>query len=112
MSFLRRWRGLILSVVGMLVLLVALVAGYGWRRLHGSLPQLDGDHPLAGLSGPVRIERDALGVPTVTGSSRIDVARATGFLHAQDRFFQMDLMRRRGAGELAELFGSAALDLD
>ena len=49
-----------------------------------------------------RIERDALGVPVVRGGSRLDVARATGFLHAQERYFQMDLLRRSAAGELAE----------
>jgi penicillin amidase len=58
------------------------------------------------------VERDALGVPTITGATRADVARALGFSHAQDRFFQMDLLRRSGAGELAELFGPAALSLD
>ena len=62
---------------------------------------------MAGLGAPVRIERDALGVPVVRGGSRLDVARATGFLHAQDRFFQMDLLRRSAAGELAALVGAA-----
>ncbi len=61
-----------------------------------------------GLAAPVRVERDAHGVPVVRGGSRADVARATGFLHAQERFFQMDLTRRRAAGELSELFGEAA----
>jgi penicillin amidase len=51
-------------------------------------------------------------VPTVTGASRADVARGLGFLHAQDRFFQMDLLRRRAAGELAEIFSTAAVPLD
>lgn len=91
----------------------ALAAGIWFRgRIMASLPRLDGAAALAGLSAPVRVTRDALGVPTVVGSSRIDVARATGWLHAQDRFFQMDLLRRRGAGELAEFFGAAALPLD
>ena len=60
-------------------------------------------------AGPVRVERDARGVPVVRGSSRLDVARATGFLHAQERFFQMDLLRRSAAGELAEIFAESAL---
>lgn len=76
------------------------------------LPRLDGTYVVRGLTAPVGVSRDALGVPTVAGSSRIDVARATGWLHAQDRFFQMDILRRRGAGELAELFGRTALSLD
>jgi penicillin amidase len=73
---------------------------------------MDGERALAGLGAPVRIERDALGVPVVRGGSRLDVARATGFLHAQERFFQMDLLRRSAAGELAALFGRAALEMD
>lgn len=60
----------------------------------------------------MRIERDALGVPTVHAESRRDVAFATGFLHAQDRFFQMDLLRRRAAGELSELLGPPMLAED
>jgi penicillin G amidase len=92
---------------------IALAAGLWLRsRIVASLPRLDGASALQGLAAPVHVTRDALGVPTVTGSSRIDVARATGWLHAQDRFFQMDILRRRGAGELSELFGAAALPLD
>jgi len=106
----------ILAAVGMLcvVLAVAAAAAVLWfrGRMAAALPRLDGSLALPGLAAPVRVSRDALGVPTVAGSSRIDVARATGWLHAQDRFFQMDVLRRRGAGELAELFGSAALPLD
>jgi penicillin amidase len=95
---------------------IVALAGGGvlWVRyeLRGSLPVLDGTHGLPGLSAPVIVTRDGLGVPTIHGQSREDVARATGFLHAQDRFFQMDLNRRRAAGELAALVGRRALPLD
>jgi penicillin amidase len=92
---------------------LAVVAVVGLtRELRASLPILDGHHRLEGLSGPVTVARDALGVPNVRGATREDVARATGFLHAQDRFFQMDLSRRRAAGELAALVGARALVLD
>ena len=56
----------------------------------------------------VGVARDEQGVPLLQGSNRLDLAYATGFIHAQDRFFQMDLLRRVGAGELAELFGARA----
>src|ERR1035438_5644641 len=106
----------VLAAAGLLcaVLAVAAAAAGLWlrSRMIAGLPRLDGSTPLPGLASPVRISRDDLGVPTVEGTSRIDVARATGWLHAQDRFFQMDTLRRRGGGELAELFGSAALPLD
>jgi penicillin amidase len=99
----------LLGVAAVLALAAAL-----WlrNRIAAALPRLDGAAAVQGLSAPVEVTRDALGVPTVTGSSRIDVARATGWLHAQDRFFQMDVLRRRGAGELSELFGAAALPMD
>ena len=101
--------GLLLAVL----LACGAAAGLWLRgRMAASMPRLDGTVALPGLSAPVRVTRDALGVPTVTGSNRLDVARATGWLHAQDRFFQMDVLRRRGAGELSELFGKAALPLD
>ena len=97
-------------------LALALAAGgsYGYlrQRLHASLPELEGERRLQGLVAPVRIERDGLGVPVVRGKSRADVARATGFLHAQERFFQMDLTRRRAAGQLSELFGTPTLAAD
>ena len=93
---------------------VALVGGglWGYNRLRASLPVLDASVQIKGLSAPVLITRDGLGVPTIRGASREDVARATGFLHAQDRFFQMDLARRRAAGELSALVGSRAVAVD
>ena len=101
-----------LSLILAGVLAVALTGYWAWRQVSGSLPQLDGSTPVQGLLAPVQIERDELGIPTITGESRRDVAMALGFLHAQDRFFQMDLLRRRGAGELSELFGEGALNAD
>ncbi len=100
--------------IGASLVLVAALAGAGWcfSRLRASLPSLDGSQRMTGLGAPVTIERDALGVPTIKAITRADAARALGYLHAQDRFFQMDLLRRRGAGELAEIIGPAALPLD
>jgi len=108
----RRWP-LILGGTAVLVLVAAGGGGVYLRsRLQASLPQLDGERVLRGLGAPVRVERDALGVPLIRGASRLDVARATGFLHAQERFFQMDLLRRSAAGELSALFGRVALEMD
>lgn len=91
-------------------LLAAVTAS--WLALRASLPRLDGEVALAGLAAPAGIERDAAGVPVIRGATRADVARATGYAHAQDRFFQMDLLRRTAAGELAELLGPGPLDVD
>lgn len=93
---------------------VVTLAGGGYLRvvLRRSLPVADGTLPLPGLSQPVTVARDALGVPTIRAASRVDLARAVGFVHAQERFFQMDLQRRQPAGELSALVGAAALNAD
>lgn len=80
--------------------------------LNASLPRLDGEIPAHGIAADVKIDRDAMGIPTVTAGSRADLAFGTGFVHGQDRFFQMDLTRRQAAGELAEIIGPAALETD
>lgn len=96
-----------------LVVVAAIVVAIGARVMVGrSLPVLDGSLTLGGLSAPVTVTRDALGIPTVTAGSRVDLARAIGFLHGQERFFQMDLQRRQPAGELSALVGAAALNAD
>ena len=104
----RLWR---VAIGGVLLLILAL-GFYGYWIFAGSLPQLEGKRSLVGLDGPVEIERDAAGVPTLKAGSRNDLARALGFLHGQERFFQMDLLRRAGAGELSALVGSRALEID
>jgi len=102
-----------LTILGLTIIaLVVILASTGAFLLRGSLPRLDGKLELAGLDSPVTVERDSLGVPTINAATRADAATALGFLHAQDRFFQMDLLRRSAAGELAGLFGAAALELD
>ena len=89
------------------------LAGVGGRALlRAGLSALDGTYPAPALSHEATIERDALGVPTISAGSSADLAYATGFAHAQDRFFQMDLLRRVAAGELAALIGPAAVELD
>ncbi|MEE8117381.1 MAG: penicillin acylase family protein, partial [Gemmatimonadales bacterium] len=105
----RKWLRRIALVAGLVVVVVPLAVVW---LLRASLPQLEGNLRVEGLSAPVEIERDGLGVPTIRGATRMDVVRATGFLHAQERFFQMDLLRRRAAGELSGLLGPAVLGED
>jgi penicillin G amidase len=93
-----------------LLALAAVAIGYGVLR--ASLPGLAGSLREPGLTAAVIITRDSLGVPTITAANRTDLAYATGFVHAQDRYFQMDLSRRLAAGELSELFGPVALGQD
>ncbi len=103
---------LLASVLSLLLLVAVLTIGWFFWRLRASVPQLEGTQGVNGLQAAVTITRDAAGVPTLRGRDRIDVARALGWLHAQERFFQMDLLRRSAAGELAELFGKRALNHD
>ena len=100
------------TLLGLALGLGVLLASWLWWLLLGSLPPLDGWRSVEGITDPVRIERDERGIPTLHASSRADLAFATGFAHAQDRLFQMDLLRRHPAGELAELFGSPLLEED
>jgi len=81
------------------VVLLVVVAFAGYLTLRGSLPQLDGRMHVEHIRASVLIERDAAGIPVITAHDRIDLAFATGFVHGQDRFFQMDLSRRRAAGD-------------
>ena len=104
-----RWLVRIGAVVAALAALAAISA---WLVVRASLPTIDGVLPVEGLTAEARIERDADGIPTIVATTRADLAYATGFAHAQDRYFQMDLIRRRAAGELSALIGPATLDSD
>ena len=102
-----------------ILLLVAIAVGgffYAkqWVRAaaNDSLPQLDGTLAISGLSAPVTVERDAHGVPHIHASSMDDLLLAQGFVTAQDRLFQMDLLRRHAAGELAEILGKSVVGHD
>ena len=99
-------------VTAFLVLSIVFIVAGGWLALRASLPRYEGDVHAAALSHPVVVERDALGSATLRGENRRDLDWALGYVHAQERFFEMDLLRRRAAGELAELFGAAALPAD
>ncbi|MCF7749888.1 penicillin acylase family protein [Bacillus subtilis subsp. subtilis] len=105
----RRW---LTRVLWLLLVLVVLLILAGVWLLRGSLAPLEGEQRVGGLQAPVSVHRDALGVVTIEAASQADAMRALGLVHAQERYFEMDLMRRSAAGELAELFGPAAIAVD
>ncbi|RAO77447.1 penicillin acylase family protein [Dyella jiangningensis] len=107
----RRFRWLRYLIGTLLVLIVGALAAV-WFLLAGSRARLDGEVRVAGLGDAVSITRDALGTATLQGKSRDDISYALGYVHGQERFFAMDLMRRLPAGELSELVGAKALDTD
>jgi penicillin G amidase len=99
-------------ILGGLVVALLLAGGGVYLYLRSSLPQTGGRIVVAGPHAPIHIERDADGIPTIIAESEDDAAFGLGFVHAQDRLFQMELMRRYAAGRLSEIFGSAALAID
>ncbi len=100
-------RGLLAALA---VLVLAGASGYLWLRT--SLPQMSGTLRLAGIAAPVDILRDRHGIPHIRAETDADAYFALGLVHAQDRLFQMEFMRRLGAGRLSELVGKATLSLD
>jgi penicillin amidase len=91
--------------------LVALALS-AWLVLSLSLPKTRGTTTITGLDGQVEIVRDAAGVPHIFASTDHDAFFAQGYVHAQDRMFQMEFQRRTGAGRLSEMLGKATLDTD
>ncbi|TPG45637.1 penicillin acylase family protein [Rhodanobacter glycinis] len=107
----RRWRILRALLIALLALLLTAFVT-GWWLLAGSRARLDGTRQATALTAPVSIGRDALGTVTIEGKNRTDISYSLGYVHAQERFFAMDLMRRMPAGELSALVGPAALKVD
>ena len=101
------WRSLF-----MLVLLLALLVAVVWIYSRQSLPLTDGSIVVAGPHAPLRIERDALGIPTIKAASIDDALFGLGFAHAQDRLWQLETHKRIGSGRLAQAFGEPALESD
>ncbi len=108
----RKWLRRLLRTTVALCFLVCILCGYFYWRLHSSLPQLTGKIAAPTIKAEVQVARDGQGVPSIEGQSRVDIAFALGFVHAQDRYFQMDLLRRMSGGRLAELAGPSALPSD
>ncbi len=97
-----------------LTLLIILISVILLLRKIGtsSLPEEDGQINVPGLGAPTEVKRDSLGVPYITASSDSDAYFALGFVHAQDRLFQMEMYRRAGEGKLSEIFGNKTIAVD
>src|SRR5919198_470016 len=108
-----RTRRRILLQIALAVLLLLLGAvAYLYYVAHSALPQLDGTITVPGLSAPVTVKRDARGVPTIEAKTLEDLFYAQGYVTAQDRLWQMDVMRRFAAGEMSELLGPSLVEHD
>ena len=102
-----RWKHLAIPALGAAA--VPVLVGWLARR---SLPQVSGQISLAGLNESVEIFRDRWGVPHIYARDRHDAFFAQGFVHAQDRLWQMELQRRAATGRLSEIFGDRTLNID
>ena len=107
----RALRWLLGGLLGLVMLTATLAAG-GYLWLRQSLPQIEGTVEVAGLAAPVQVVRDRYAVPHIEAASFVDAVFAQGFVHAQDRLWQMDFRRRLGSGRLAEVLGAQALPTD
>ena len=105
-------RRILIGLVGALVLLAILGGLAGNVAVRASFPQTSGEIKLEGLEGPVNVYRDKMGIPHIYASTLHDLFMAQGFIHAQDRFWQMDFWRHIGSGRLSEMFGKGQLETD
>jgi penicillin amidase len=107
-SFVRGFARVLAGIAVLVLLLAALIIGAVWLTIPGTRQVAS----LPGLSAPVDITYDADWVPRIRAGSETDAATALGFLHARDRMFQMELMRRAASGRLSEIAGAATLPID
>lgn len=105
----RTFRRLLIWAFTILLIVVAFVS---WYFVYRPLPQIDGSLSIPGLHQPVTVDRDNWGVPHIRAASLEDAVEAQGYVTAQDRLWQLDLMRRASRGQLAEIVGPLALPSD
>ena len=105
-------RRVLLTILGIILALLILVPAGGYLFLRRSLPQVNATITVPGLQGPVEIVRDADGVPYIYANNDLDAIFGQGYVHAQDRLWQMEFQRRVGAGRLSEVLGESTVDTD
>ncbi|MBC8249842.1 MAG: penicillin acylase family protein, partial [Anaerolineales bacterium] len=109
----RNLLGKILKILGVLILIVVvLAAGGGYFVIRRNFPASNGTIKVAGLESQVEVCRDSWGIPHIYAANPHDLFFAQGYVHAQDRFWQMEFWRRIGSGRLSEILGESALEND
>ncbi|MCK4836708.1 MAG: penicillin acylase family protein [Candidatus Aminicenantes bacterium] len=104
----RLYKKIILIILALICLLVLIV----FFLLKQTLPRIQGEISLQGITNPITIKRNHWGVPLIEAQTRDDLFFAIGYLHASDRLFQMDLTRRHATGRLSEIFGDRTVETD
>src|SRR4029453_13107744 len=105
-------RRIIVRSAVVLLLLMAIAALGLLHYIRRSLPVVDGEASVQGISAPIEIVRDADAIPHVFATTKLDALYGLGYVHAQDRLWQMEFQRRIGHGRLSEIFGSATIAQD
>ena len=108
----RRLARSIAVLLALLAVLSAVALASAYVYLRQSLPKVEGEVPAPALKAAVEVLRDAYGIPHIFASNEADAAYALGYVHAQDRLWQMEMNRRIGSGRLAEILGPAGLEAD
>jgi penicillin amidase len=108
----QRWLKVTIGVVSSLIILLSIGGLIVYQLLTSSLPQYSGEIKVKGIKNDVRIYRDSMAVPYIIAKSEADAAFALGYVHAQDRMFTMDLIRRAGKGRLSEIIGPKTVPFD
>ncbi|GAA3200875.1 penicillin acylase family protein [Microbacterium terregens] len=102
----------VFGIVAGVTVVALIAAGFVVWTIQRSFPQRDGTVAVQGLDREVTVQRDDLGIPTITASGSDDLFFAQGYVHAQDRFWEMDFRRHVTSGRLSELFGASQLETD
>ncbi|KAF0107993.1 MAG: acyl-homoserine-lactone acylase [Anaerolineaceae bacterium] len=107
-----RGKRFLVRFVSALLIITIVLSAFGVVTARRSFPQVDGELTLAGLDGPVDVYRDSMGIPHIYATTLHDLFMAQGYVHAQERFWQMDFWRHVGSGRLSEMFGDSQVDTD
>ncbi|MGB5433661.1 MAG: penicillin acylase family protein, partial [Acidimicrobiia bacterium] len=109
----RKWWKVLLGVIAAVLLVVVVGTALFMRvSVRRAFPDVDGEVSIAGLDASVEVVRDDMGIPHIYASTSHDLFMAQGYVHAQERFWQMDFWRHIGSGRLSEMFGDSQVETD
>ena len=107
-----KWKKVVIGVSGSLLVLIIVIVLLSYFMLRKSLPDYEGSVTVKGITSKIKVLRDAHAVPMIIAKNDEDAAFALGYVHAQERLFQMDIARRAGEGRLSEILGSKTIPYD
>ncbi len=107
-----KWKKILIGVAASFIVIIVFVSLISYSMLKKSLPEYDGTTTLSGLNNSVTVLRNSFAVPMIIAQNKEDAMFTLGYIHAQERLFQMDVARRAGEGRLSEVFGSKTIAFD